>query len=53
MRGSATGLGGEAFALRPLEEEEDVAVTPLDGFRPSGVGARRIARLAARVTASR
>ena len=64
----ATGLGGEAFALRLLEEE-DVAVTPLDGFGPSGAGhvridlgadeellaeaARPIARLAARVMASR
>ncbi len=64
----ATGLGGEAFALRLLEEE-DVAVTPLDGFGASGTGhvriglgaddellaeaARRIARLAARVMASR
>lgn len=64
----ATGLSGEAFALRLLEEE-DVAVTPLDGFGPSGAGhvriglgaddellaeaARRIARLAARVMTSR
>jgi arginine:pyruvate transaminase len=56
-----TGLSGDAFALRLLAEE-DVAVTPVDGFGPSGAGhvrvslgaederlaeaARRIARLA-------
>jgi arginine:pyruvate transaminase len=56
-----TGLSGDDFALRLLEEA-DVAVTPVDGFGPSGTGhvrvslgaedallaeaARRIARLA-------
>jgi arginine:pyruvate transaminase len=57
-----TGLSGDDFALRLLQEE-DVAVTPVDGFGRSGAGhvrvslgadddrlaeaARRIARLAA------
>jgi arginine:pyruvate transaminase len=60
VRGS--GLAGDDFALRLLEEE-NVAVTPVDGFGPSGAGhvrvslgaederlaeaARRISRLAA------
>jgi arginine:pyruvate transaminase len=59
-----TGLSGHEFAVRLLEEE-DVAVTPTDGFGPSAHGhvrvslgadddliaeaARRMARLAARV----
>lgn len=65
VRGS--GLGGEAFALRLLDEE-NVAVTPTDGFGPSAAGhvrislgvddellaeaARRIARLAGRLEAA-
>ena len=59
-----TGLSGDDFALRLLEEE-DVAVTPVDDFGPSGAGhvrvslgaedgrlaeaAGRMARLAARL----
>jgi arginine:pyruvate transaminase len=59
-----TGLTGDDFALRLLEEE-DVAITPVDGFGPSGAGhvrvslgaeddrlaeaARRIGRLAERL----
>ena len=36
-----TGLSGDDFALRLLEEE-DVAVTPVDGFGPSGAGHVRV-----------
>jgi arginine:pyruvate transaminase len=60
-----TGLSGDGFALCLLEEE-DVAVTPVDGFGPSGAGhvrvslgaederlveaARRVALVAERIT---
>jgi arginine:pyruvate transaminase len=37
-----TGLGGETFGLRLLEEEK-VAVLPCDGFGPSAAGHLRIA----------
>ncbi|MFN8187661.1 MAG: hypothetical protein U0R69_11375 [Gaiellales bacterium] len=37
----ATGLSGEEFALRLLEEE-DVAVTPTDEFGSSGAGHVRV-----------